>query len=193
MSETNKSFTSEEIAVLGSMLGKSLGSIDAVIVARSDLSWNTVRLHFNDLNVDINNHLGEIEVDELGSLEEFGLLSVARSPKTKLELPEVSAETSSIEVGKTITCIKIVSDSIVVYGEGSPVATITYPQAVILEHEDGVVVLDKECWFSEMIAVKQGKDAEDLIYDESVNWEDDPEEDPSTHFEFSTAIQTVRK
>ena len=191
MSETNKSFTSEEIAVLGSMLGKSLGSIDAVIVARSDLSWNTVRLHFNDLNVDINNHLGEIEVDELGSLEEFGLLSVASAPETKLELPEVSAETSSIEIEKTITSIKIVSDSIVVYGDGTPVATITYPQAVILEHEDGVIVLDKECWFSEMIAVKQGKDAENLIYDESVNWEDDPDEDPSTHFEFSTAMQTV--
>lgn len=191
MSETDKSFTSEEIAVLESMLGKSLGSIDAVIVARSDLSWNTVRLHFNDLNVDINNHLGEIEVDELGSLEEFGLLSVASAPETKLELPEVSAETSSIEIEKTITSIKIVSDSIVVYGDGTPVATITYPQAVILEHEDGAIVLDKECWFSEMIAVKQGKDAENLIYDESVNWEDDPNEDPSTHFEFSTAIQTV--
>ena len=191
MSETDKSFTSEEIAVLESMLGKSLGSIDAVIVARSDLSWNTVRLHFNDLNVDINNHLGEIEVDELGSLEEFGLLSVASAPETKLELPEVSAETSSIEIEKTITSIKIVSDSIVVYGDGTPVATITYPQAVILEHEDGVIVLDKECWFSEMIAVKQGKDAENLIYDESVNWEDDPDEDPSTHFEFSTAMQTV--
>ena len=191
MSETDKSFTSEEIAVLESMLGKSLGSIDAVIVARSDLSWNTVRLHFNDLNVDINNHLGEIEVDELGSLEEFGLLSVASAPETKLELPEVSAETSSIEIEKTITSIKIVSDSIVVYGDGTPVATITYPQAVILEHEDGVIVLDKECWFSEMIAVKQGKDAENLIYDESVNWEDDPDEDPSTHFEFSTAMQMV--
>ena len=191
MSETDKSFTSEEIAVLESMLGKSLGSIDAVIVARSDLSWNTVRLHFNDLNVDINNHLGEIEVDELGSLEEFGLLSVASAPETKLELPEVSAETSSIEIEKTITSIKIVSDSIVVYGDGTPVATITYPQAVILVHEDGVIVLDKECWFSEMIAVKQGKDAENLIYDESVNWEDNPDEDPSTHFEFSTAMQTV--
>ncbi len=51
-------------------------------------------------------------------------------------------------------------------------------------------MLDKEVWFSEMIVLKNGERIENLLYDESVNWEDDPDEDPSTHFEFRTEIQS---
>ena len=50
-------------------------------------------------------------------------------------------------------------------------------------------MLDKEVWFSEMIIIKRGKSVEELLYDESINWEDDPEEDPTTRFEFQTEIQ----
>ena len=52
-------------------------------------------------------------------------------------------------------------------------------------------MLDKEVWFSEMIVLKNGERIEDLLYDESVNWEDDPDEDPSTHFAFRTEIQSL--
>ena len=53
-------------------------------------------------------------------------------------------------------------------------------------------MLDKEAWFSEMIIIKRGKSVEELLYDESINWEDDPEEDPTTHFEFHTEIQHLQ-
>lgn len=191
MSSTDKSFTVDELAILRDVCGRTLESIDAVIVARCDLSWNTVRLHLDGLDVDINNHLGEIEVDELGSLEEFGLMSVNRASGATLEIPEVSAATTTMEIGKVIIGVRVISNVIVVHGDGAPVATITYPQAIILEHTDGVIVLDKECWFSEMLAVKQGENAGALVYDESINWEDNPEEDPTTHYEFSTVEQVL--
>lgn len=42
-----------------------------------------------------------------------------------------------------------------------------------------------------MIVIKNGESIEVLLYDESVNWEDDPDEDPSTHFEFRTEMQLL--
>lgn len=39
-------------------------------------------------------------------------------------------------------------------------------------------MLDKEVWFSEMIVVKRGDDMGEMLYDESVNWEDDPRGGP---------------
>lgn len=190
MIKTNKSLSNEEISIIREMLGQKLVAIDAVIVARSNLSWNTVRLHFDGLDIDFNNRLGDLEVDEYGTIEEFGLMSVARADSSTLNVSEASASTTVMEIGKTVTGVRIVSDEIVVHGDGLPVAEIVYPQAIVLELEDGVIVLDKECWFSEMIAIKQGEDAESLIYDESVNWADDSE-DPSTHYEFSTMIQKL--
>ena len=50
-------------------------------------------------------------------------------------------------------------------------------------------MLDKEEWFSEMIVIKRSGDLEETLYDESVNWEDDPEEDPTAHYEFHTEVQ----
>ena len=64
-----------------------------------------------------------------------------------------------------------------------------YPQAIALRTESGVIMFDKEVWFSETIVIKRGESIDELLYDESVNWEDDPEEDPTTHFEFHTEIQ----
>lgn len=42
-----------------------------------------------------------------------------------------------------------------------------------------------------MLAVKQGENAGALVYDESINWEDNPEEDPTTHYEFSTVERVL--
>lgn len=42
-----------------------------------------------------------------------------------------------------------------------------------------------------MIVIKRGESIDELLYDESINWEDDTEEDPTTHFEFRTEIQSL--
>lgn len=35
-------------------------------------------------------------------------------------------------------------------------------------------MLDKDVWSSEMIVVRRGDDMGEMLYNESVNWEDDP-------------------
>ena len=188
MNHTNKRFTEREEKLLKQAKGAKLLSIDSVLAAPPDNSWNTVRLHFKGFDIDINNYLNDIIVDELGSLEEFGLLSIVESTEDTLSLPEVGTDTTIFQIGKTINSVSIVNNIADIYGEGTLVAKLEYPQAVIFGTEVGSIVFDKEVWFSETIAIKQGDRIEDLLYDDSVNWEDDPEEDPTTHFEFRTEL-----
>ena len=185
----NKRFSQSEESLLKRMKGSKLLFIDAVLAAPPDNSWNTVRLHFEGFDVDINNYLNEIVVDEFGALEEFGLLSVVEASKGTLDIPEVGTDTTSFEINEDVIAVSVVNDIAEIYGNGELVAKLEYPQAIAFRTESGVIMFDKEVWFSETIVVKRGESIDELLYDESVNWEDDPEEDPTTHFEFHTEIQ----
>ena len=191
MEHTNKKFNQKEEALLKRARGARLLSIDAVLAAPPDNSWNTVRLHFEDFDIDVSNYLNDVVVDEFGALEEFGLLSVVESTKETLCIPEVGTDTTVFEVGETVTGVFVVNDIADIYGESILVAKLEYPQAIALQTETGIIMLDKEVWFSETIVIKRGSCIDELLYDESVNWEDDPEEDPSTHFEFHIEIQDL--
>lgn len=185
----NKRFSQSEESLLKRMKGSKLLFIDAVLAAPPDNSWNTVRLHFEGFDVDINNYLNEIVVDEFGALEEFGLLSVVEASKGTLDIPEVGTDTTSFEINEDVIAVSVVNDIAEIYGNGELVAKLEYPQAIAFRTESGVIMFDKEVWFSETIVIKRGESIDELLYDESVNWEDDPEEDPTTHFEFRTEIQ----
>lgn len=191
MEHTDRRLDETEESLLKRMKGSRLLSIDAVLAAAPDNSWNTVRLHFENFDIDINNYLNEIIVDEFGTLEEFGLLSVAEAAKETLSIPKVGTDTTTFEVNEIITAVTVVNDIADIYGEGTPVAKLEYPQAIALHTDSGIIMLDKEVWFSEMIVIKRGESIDELLYDESINWEDDTEEDPTTHFEFRTEIQSL--
>ncbi len=191
MEHANKRFCQAEESLLKRMKGSKLLSIDAVLAAPPDNSWNTVRLHFEGFDIDVNNFLSDIVVDEFGTLEEFGLLSISEATKEVLDIPEVGADTTVFKIGETVEHVTVVNDIADIYGDGALVAKLEYPQAIALHTESGVIMLDKEVWFSEMIVIKRGKSVDELLYDESVNWEDDPEEDPTTHFEFRTETQRM--
>ncbi len=191
MEITNKRLSSEEEALLKRAKGSKLLSIDAVLAAPPDNSWNTVRLHFEDFDIDINNYLNDVVVDEFGSLEEFGLLSVSKASKETLNIPEVGTDTTIMRIGVLVNGITVINDIADIYGDGELVAKLEYPQAIAFHTDSGVIMLDKEVWFSELIVIKKGKSINTLLYDESVNWEDDPEEDPTTHFEFRTEMQEL--
>ena len=186
MEYTDKKFTLAERNLLNRSKNSKLIAIDAVLVAPPDTSWNTVRLHFENFSIDVSNRLSNIVVDEMGSLEEFGLLSISEASNETLSIPEVGTDTTVFRIGETVDGLFVVNDIVDIFGNGNLVAKLEYPQAIALSLGETIIVLDKEVWFSEMIAVKQGDDTKQLLYDESVNWEDNPEEDPSTHFEFHT-------
>ena len=191
MKIANKKFSPEEEALLKRAKGSRLLSIDAVLAAPPDNSWNTVRLHFEGFDIDVNNYLNEIVVDEFGSLEEFGLLSITESSSETLSIPEVGTDTTVMTIDAVVDGITVINDIAEIYGEGELVAKLEYPQAIAFRTDSGVIMLDKEVWFSELLVIKRGDSIDALLYDESVNWEDDPEEDPTTHFEFRTETQEL--
>lgn len=92
---------------------------------------------------------------------------------------------------KRITAVSIINDRITIYEDNKHLVTLVYPQALALHTHEELILLDKEVWFSEMIAIKRGRTIEELLYVDSVNWQDDPEEYPSVHFEFQTEIIEV--
>lgn len=191
MEHTNRRFTHVEEALLKRAKGTLLKSIDAVLAAPPDNSWNKVRLHFENFDLDVNNFLNDIAVDEFGTLEEFGLLSIEEATADTLKIPEVGTDTTVFNIDRVIASVHVINDVADIYGEKSKVARLEYPQAIAFGTKEGIIMLDKEVWFSEMIVVKQGGEIDELLYDESINWEDDPEEDPTTHFEFHTEIQEL--
>lgn len=191
MEHTNKRFSQQEEKLLRQAKGAKLLAMDAALAAPPDNAWSTVRLHFDGFDIDINNHLRNIVIDELGTLEEFGLLSVTEARSDTLDIPEVGANTTVFDVGETVRGVSVVNDVADVFGDGSLVARLEYPQAIAFTVDSGVIMLDKEVWFSEMIVVKRGDSVEEMLYDESVNWDDNPEEDPTTHFEFRTEAQEL--
>ncbi|MDO4808010.1 MAG: hypothetical protein Q4A07_12290 [Coriobacteriales bacterium] len=54
----------------------------------------------------------------------------------------------------------------------------------------GCLMLDKGAWFSEMIIIGMGDSWEGLVYDDSQNWEDDPEEH-EVHYDWSRYFAVV--
>ena len=97
-----KRFTQMERDLLKRAKGAMLLSIDAVLAAPPDNAWNTVRLHFEGFDIDVNNRLGDIVFDELGTLEEFGLLSVEESSGEVLDIPEVGADTTVFQIDAVV-------------------------------------------------------------------------------------------
>ena len=189
--DVNKRFSSDEEALLKRAKGSRLLSIDAVLAAPPDNSWNTVRLHFESFDIDVNNYLNEIVVDEFGSLEEFGLLSITESSSETLSIPEVGTDTTVMTIDAVVDGITVINDIAEIYGEGELVARLEYPQAIAFRTDSGVIMLGKEVWFSELLVIKKGDSVDELLYDEFVNWEDDSEEDSTTHFEFRTETQEL--
>ena len=182
MEHSDKRLTQAERALLKRAKGTMLLSIDAVLAAPPDNAWNTVRLHFEGFDIDVSNRLNGIVVDEFGTLEEFGLLSVEESSREVLDIPEVGADTTVLQVGETVKGVSVVNDIADIYGDGALVARLEYPQAIAFRTAGGVIMLDKEVWFSEMIVIKRGDDIGGLPYDDFANREVDPEADPPTNF-----------
>ena len=168
-----------------------LTSIDAILAAPPDISWNTIRLHFSGLALDVRNRLEGLVVDELGTQEDYGIITVAEAPDATLKAPEVGVDATTLEVGQAITSIRVVTDIAEIHGNGTLVARLEYPQAIAFRTDRDIILLDKETWFSEMLPIKRGPELDELIYDDAPSWEDSPEEDPTTHYDYWTQIQEL--
>lgn len=189
MNNIDKSFSRREIQALIDLKGANLISIDRMLLADAGYSWDTVRLHSDCGHLDINNFINNISLESNDITDEFAFLSIKSATSEALALEDMPSEKSTNSpINKKINAIYIVHNHVSTYRNNVLVTDLLYPQAICFEFTSDVLVLDKETWFSEMIAVKRGLSLKQLIYDESQDWQDDPIEDPDTHYEFSQEI-----
>lgn len=191
MINVDKTLSPEERATLKSLVGRTVRSIDAALAAPPNIAWNTVRLHTDAGSVDVSCLLQTLPVNGQGDEEEFGVVSVAEAADTPLEVPTISADTQTAQLGFEVTGIDIVNDSLSVYVDGAPTYRRTTTKTIVLRTEGDSLAFDRQAWFDEMLAVNFGKDDEDLVFDEWADFEDDETEEPGVHYEFSMAWESL--
>ena len=187
MSGVNKTIDSEGIEALRGIIGKRIDSIDAYIVARDNVAWKAVRINCDGHALDVMNGLEYLPINDEGDTEEMGILRVAPGDTETLVVDDVDTDASTCEIGATVMGVTLVNGRVVTKDCGRVIADRSYTQAIAFGLSSGEsLVLDKEAWFSEMISVGMG-DPEDLVYDDAIDWEDDPE-DPDVHFSWSRQV-----
>ena len=184
--ESKRKLSSGEMDMLRSLIGSTIQSIEGCIVSYPNAAWSTVRIHAESESIDAINRQEPMTMDEFGNQDEFGTLHVCSAPQEALEMLEASSEATSFSLNKEIRSMTLFNERIDVYGEGDLVASVEFTQAIAFDLGDEFLVLDKETWFGETISIKRGTSLEGLIYDDAKNWEDDPEEQPTTHYEVRT-------
>lgn len=178
----------QERRLLASLKGRTLDGLDACLVSGSS-AWGGVRLHADGASVDVNAGLalaawGPSEDD----VDEFGCMSVTEGEPETLEVRQASPQTTVRPVGKTVTGVAVVDQAVDLHERGQWAARVETTQAVALQLGDEWLLLDRECWFSDMIAIKSGPDLPSLLYDDAPNWEVDPDERPNDRFVVSVTV-----
>ncbi len=174
----------QEIELLSVLKGSKLLKVEAAIAAPPNVAWNTVRIHSENYSIDVNCLLEEVKINEEGDFEEFGVISVDKVTSEKLDISSISPETEEIVVNKKIDKIEIFETSTVAKFQGIPFCEKRFTKAIVFSFRDECLVVDKLAWFDEMLRVSFGKNPEDLLYDESQDWEPDEDEN-RVSFEYS--------
>ena len=177
MSGVNFTIAQEGIELLREARGTTMVSLEAVIIARNDMAWGTVRIHLADAVIDIAVGLQDLPLNSDGDVEEFGVLTVSEAEPGSLSVEGVDKEAEWYNVGMPVTGITLVNDHVSAFEGGRETMERSFTQAIVFTLADGShLVLDKGAWFSEMITIGKGAAWEDCVYDSSQDWENDPEE-----------------
>ena len=191
MMRTERLFTKEELDILRACVGQVLKSFEAVVVARDNMAWQTVRLRFADVAVDISNKEETICIGEDFETDDVGVLQVKRASDEPLSIDEIEQPSCCYGVETRVCNVLCVENGVDIFDDGKLVNSRDYVQAVVMELDDGrSLVLDKQTWFGELLAFTLTDSWKAALRDESEDWLDD-EDEPSTHFEFHSKAVSV--
>lgn len=187
MIKTDTALSQAEIAILKSFKDKQLRSYEMKCVGGND-AWSTVRLHFENGSIDIISSIQSIPEDEKGSSDEFSVIRIVESsPETPI-VPDMPEETVTRPLGKTVVNFTIANDIVSYYSGDIQDSEIIYTQAILIDFGTEFLCIDKEAWFSEVLFVKSGSNAKELIHDDSTSLEIDPEEDSVSRMEYESEL-----
>lgn len=186
-----KTLSDTEKDILASLVGSRLVRVEAALAAPPDGAWNTVRLRTDRGSVDVSCLLETLPLNDVGDEEEFGVLSVAPAGEGRLEVPGVSADVCELPLSGAVTGVEVRGDRLDLYERGELVYSRETSKAVVLLTDLGAFCLDRQVWFEEMLTISSGPDPDALVCDEWAGWEDDEEEEPGIHYEFSKTAERL--
>ncbi|MDO4539099.1 MAG: hypothetical protein Q4B54_13125 [Coriobacteriales bacterium] len=191
MLNTDCAIKGADAALLKNTLKQTATGLEAVIVARDDMAWSTVRIHTSLARFDISVNLQDLPINDEGDVEEFGVLEVSQACDDEMRLEDVDKDPEWWAIGKRVDTIVLVNSHVVVRENASVIMDRMYTQAIVIGLEDkSYLILDKGAWFSEMITISIDNDWKRHIYDDSQDWEDDPEE-PNVHYEWHRSFERI--
>jgi hypothetical protein len=184
MIDIDKSIDSKQINILEEGIGKKLNRVEYADVMTDDTSWNTIRLHFEGLSIDINCFLEPLPEDEVSNYEEYGIIGIHKVPTNeKLEVKGFSSETSIKSILKTVRSIHVINSTIKVFDNSKLCSTKTITKAIVFDFGDEMLAIDRQIFYEEVLTFKFGTNLNELIYDDSESWESGEEDDIT--FEYS--------
>lgn len=188
--EVNCCLNQAERSLIQSCVGKTLTSLQGVMLG--DVAWHTVRVETDGPTFDITCLQTSQPIDDQGDTDEYGVIHVDRAQAGSLEVPDIAGDAERRPIRQTIDAVYVANDEIATFSHSTLICKRKSAQAVIFKLADGThLAIDRGVWFSEMLAISEGASVERLLYDGSQDWEDDPLEDPDTHYEFRSWIEAV--
>lgn len=183
----NTALGDESAALLTRAIGSRIISLDAAIVASDNIAWSVVRVFFDSFVVDVRCDLENRTISEDSETEEYGVLSAALAPDEPLVVNGTSARTMTCPVEAVVKDVLFLDGTVDAFWDGDQVNSRAFTQAIAFKlGEFDWLVLDKETWFGDMIAVNRGERLCELARDSSVDWDDDPDL-PEQHFVYSAS------
>lgn len=187
IAKTDASFTEVECALLKSLVGKHLVSYEMRHIGGND-AWSTVRLNFEDCNIDVISALQNIEADSSGAQEEYSVLRAEKVSPNKPLAPDISSEVVVRSVDKTATGFSMARVQICFFEGEDQISDISFTQALLVNLGTEYLCIDKCTWFSEILTMTEGPDEKELVYDDSSIAEIDPEEKPDIKVKYTCEI-----
>ena len=181
----NTALSDESAALLMQSIGSRIVSLDAAIVASDNIAWNVVRITFDSFALDVRCDLEDRTISEDSETEEYGVLSVLLASDEPLVVNGTSARTLTCPVEAVVKDVLVLDGRVDAFWDGEQVNSRVFTQAIGFKlGEYDWLVLDKETWFGDMIAINRGERLDELVRDSSIDWEKDPET-PEQHFVYS--------
>lgn len=190
MNVVDKTFSESERKILEGLLDKTLLSIQGPFWGSE--AWNWIRLNTDEGSIDISiEEESIIELPHTNTIEEISVLKIDDSAGNELKFVALSdTEVSKETIGETVKHVYILNEIVTkTLDEMQDIFSCT--QALIIELENYSFILDRGVWFSDMIAVKKGKDVGSLLYDDGQIWTDDQEEGDELYYEYSSELVKI--
>lgn len=166
--------TDDMIKLLSSTIGKHLVSYECEQDDGFSRTFGNIRINFEGLSIEITNE--EHTLPFFGEKEDMTYFMCTEVDPSSHFVPAIITETKVRNVGKTVSSIEIISDSVSVNnGEYE----ITFDEAIVFHMGEDVLMLARDIWFSEIISIADNDDYDHIFSIEELKdaWSNDGEDE----------------